>query len=138
MAGVPVGVEKDNGDSLDVRSLEQLDDALCTGAVDRKDDVARGVDPLVDLEPELARDKWAGILEKRVVQLVAPVAPDLEDVPKSPCRDERRRRESTLDDRVGRKGCAMQEEAQIRLPDADLVAKRCQPGDESCCGIATR
>ena len=68
---------------------------------------AVGVDALVDLEAQMARDEWLGHFQEQVVQVVAMFAGDLIGVPKAPGGEQGGTRAFALDDRVGDQGGAV-------------------------------
>ena len=80
-----------------------------------------GIDALRDFQSQEARHEGARFSVQGVVHLGSVASPDLEDVPKTPARYERRLGSFTLDQCVDDDRCSVREERNVSQRDRELL-----------------
>ena len=104
---IDVGVKEADGDRLHPVPDQRPDRPAQTRLVEGDEDLAVEGDPLADLADARARDQRGGLLDEEVVELVALLAADDEDVAEAPGREERDVSALPLDDDVRAEGRAV-------------------------------
>ena len=102
VGAVRVGVDEADGDRIDAGGEKLVDRASRCRLVQRALDLALGIDPLGDLEPQPPRDERRRLLPSDVVECRHPEASDLEHVPEAEGGDEAYPRPFALEDCIRR------------------------------------
>jgi len=121
------GAEERDRHRLDPGRAEEGKKAAEPAPVEGPDAVPVGIDPLPDLEPELAGDDRPGAVEEEIVERGAVLAPDLQDIAEPLRRDEGRAGELSLEDGVrghGRPVGDPTHSLRLDLPALDQLLKR--------------
>ena len=117
MIWIPVAVQEEDSDCLDVKLLELARQFQDLGVLERTENFAIRKDAFIDLEPHGPFDQRFMFLEKKIV-CVGPIDPaDLVDVAKSLGRYQRGPRAGALEQRIDGYGRAMQEQTRVRERD---------------------
>ena len=135
MGRVEEAEQEADSDGLDVGGENDVRDAPDLLLGQRHHHVALAVDPLGDLEHQLAGNPRLRLPEAEVEHLVSRLGPDLEDVPESPRGEQRGPRQLELQERIGRCRGAVREEAQRGKIQPLDVAQRADAGDHALGGI---
>ena len=101
VAWIGIGVQEDDRDRRDARLDERRGSSFQRAGIERAPDAAVGLDTLGHLEAQVARHERLGLGDGEVVELVLPLAPDLERVGEAFGGDEPGRRALPLDQGVG-------------------------------------
>jgi hypothetical protein len=133
VVGVSVGVEQTDGDGFDVGREDLVDHAVEVVRVERRDDIAVGVDPLFDTEPVPSRDQRRRPVVAGRVQQLRPAVPlaDLEDVAESGRRDDSGLRARPLDQGVDRDRAPVVEPGHVARVGSGGLADCVDPGGEA-------
>ena len=113
VGGIAVGVEQRDGDGLDARRPQALDDGVHLGRGERRALAAVGQHPRAEAQAQAGRHQRLRLLEGEVVGVVAGLAPDLEGVLVAGGGDEPGRRALALDERVGDERGAVDDVAHL-------------------------
>jgi hypothetical protein len=105
------------------------------GGVERLDDVALGVEALVHLESQRARDERLGQDHEQVVDVVAHLACHLEHVLEPGGRDHGRGRALALDQGVGDQGGAVDGVGDVATAAPARSSRACQPSMTALLGF---
>ena len=87
-----------------LETANRVDERVDFGLVESGDDLALGIDSLVDLEPPAARNEHRRRVLEQIVEIRAGGTPDLEDVAKSTSGDKRHVRALRFQKGVGDDG----------------------------------
>ena len=104
MNAVPVTVQQADRDGLDARIGEFAGELPDPIGIERRFNGAVGVEPLFDLEPQTARHQRHHRPDRQVVEVVARLPPEFEDIAETFGRDQRDARPASLDQCVRRLG----------------------------------
>ena len=103
--GVHIGIQQADGDRLEAARCKRRHQ-VARGAVEvyRGQDRAVGEDPFGDLEARRARDDGIGLLVLQIIDVVAAMALEDENIAEALRRDERRRKSLSLEHGIGGDG----------------------------------
>ena len=128
---VGVGVQEDDGEGRDAVSHQRVDLGEQRRLVQRGLDGTIGADALGDLAPQGARDEGGRHLDEDVVELVLPLARDLQDVAEAVRRDQAGLRALALDQRIGEERRGVDDTADVARRDAVAFEDAADAGDDA-------
>ena len=127
MHWVYIAVEEAHRNGRDPLGGEGPDHAARLGLVERQENAAVGQDALGDLADQAAGDQRGGRLDLKVVHLVALLAADDQDVPKSPGREQRDVLPFALDHDVGAERGSVDRLGEVAPGDAGARDELVEP-----------
>ncbi len=129
MLGIAIGVHEGDRDRLDAVIFDQLTGRRRDrGFVERQQHLTVDIEPLGHFEPAMARHQDRRRFEKEVVEVVADLASDLDDVAEALRRDQADLGAGALDHGVGHQRGAVHDAVQIGRAQTDLAQQplRCR------------
>ena len=121
VGGILEGVEETHRDRLHPFGEEAVHRRLGIAAIERTDDFAARVDPLLDLRAEVTLDELRRLLPRKIVEAGHAKVPELEHVPEAAGGDEAGERPLVLEDRVRRDGGAVPDLGHVGAAKGSLV-----------------
>ncbi len=131
MLGIEKAEQQRHGDGLG-SCVPNLSDQPFDGSVrERHDNLPVGADALLDLEPAMPRHQRRRRILKKVVEIGAGGAAQLEDVAESGCGDHYGAGTLFLEECVGYHGGRVGQKRDVRRPDAIALDRRIECGEHA-------
>ena len=132
MLRVAVGMQEAHGDRFDAAFLEQRDDRVQRGRVNRDQNIAARIDALGNRNPQLTLDQRQRFLPVQVVRHRDAYAAQLEDVAKSRRSQQCAACTLALENRIGCNRCGMNDFGNLAGRRALLLAESGHAFDDRC------